>query len=65
MGINPEDQDGDLYDLKNDPHELYNLFGKPEHTEIQAKLVDEIVNFNPALGEVLIGVDWLKKPMVQ
>ena len=65
MGINPKDQDGDLYDLKNDPHELYNLFGKAEYTEIQAKLVDEIVKFNPALAEVLTAVDWLKKPMVQ
>lgn len=65
MGINPKDQDGDLYDLKNDPNELYNLFGKPEYAEIQTKLVDEIVKFNPALEEVLTGVDWLKKPMVQ
>jgi arylsulfatase len=65
MGINPKDQDGDLYDLKNDPNEIYNLFGKQEYAEIQAKLVDEIVKFNPDLAEVLAGVDWLKKPMVQ
>jgi hypothetical protein len=65
VGINPKDQDGDLYDLKNDPNEIYNLFGKQEYAEIQAKLVDEIVKFNPALAEVLTAVDWLKNPMVQ
>ena len=61
MGINPKDQDGDLYDLKNDPNEVYNLFGKQEYAEIQAKLVIEIVKFNPDMAEV----DWLKKTMVQ
>ena len=65
MGINPKDQDGDLNDLKNDPNEIYNLFGKQEYAEIQAKLVSEIVKFNPDLAEVLAGVDWLKKPMGQ
>jgi hypothetical protein len=65
VGINPKDQDGDLYDLKNDPNEIYNLFGKQEYAEIEAKLVDEIVKFNPDLVKVLAGVDWLKKPMVQ
>ena len=61
MGINPKNQNGDLYDLKNDPNEIYNLFGKQEYAEIQAKLVNEIVKFNPDLA----GVDWLKKTMVQ
>jgi arylsulfatase A-like enzyme len=61
MGINPKNQNGDLYDLKNDPNEIYNLFGKQEYAEIQAKLVNEIVNFNPDLARV----DWLKKTMVQ
>jgi hypothetical protein len=65
MGINPKDQDGDLYDLKNDPNEIYNLFGKQEYAEIQAKLVNEIVKFNFDLVKVLARVDWLQKPMVQ
>jgi hypothetical protein len=44
---------------------MYNLFGKQEYAEIQAKLVSEIVKFNPDLAEVLSEVDWLKKPLVQ
>lgn len=59
MGINPQDQDGDLYDMEKDPHELDNLFGKPQVAEIQAQLIKRIVRFNPALGETLHDADWL------
>ena len=61
MGINPKNQNGDLYDLKNAPNEIYNLFGKQKYAEIQAKLVSDIVKFKSDLAEV----DWLKKTIVQ
>jgi len=53
LGVNPKDQDGDLYDLEKDPHELTNLFGKPEAAETQTRLVERIMNFNPALRTTL------------
>jgi len=43
----------DLYDLEKDPHELTNLFGKPEAAETQTRLVERIMNFNPALRTTL------------
>lgn len=33
---------GALYNLQDDPHELTNLFGKPQHAEIQASLMAEL-----------------------
>lgn len=33
---------GQLYDLRSDPCELTNLFGKPEHAEVQARLMAEL-----------------------
>ena len=61
LGINPKDQDGDLYDLHKDPHELHNLFGNPEVAEIQAQLIERIVSFNPDLRDRLLKADWLQR----
>lgn len=33
---------GQLYDLRHDPCELSNLFGRPEHAEMQARLMAEL-----------------------
>jgi arylsulfatase A-like enzyme len=33
---------GQLYDLKQDPGELVNLFGKPEHAKVEAQLMAEL-----------------------
>jgi arylsulfatase len=60
LGINPKDQDGDLYDLKNDPHELRNLFGRPEVAAVQADLTQQIVAFNPQLKDTLDNAAWLR-----
>ncbi len=32
----------ELYDLKNDPHELVNLWDKPEHREIQIEMASQL-----------------------
>ena len=32
--------EGEMYDLATDPHELENLFGRPEHAALQAELTD-------------------------
>lgn len=61
MGINPKDQDGDLYNLEQDPHELHNLFGKPETAGIHAQLVERILSFNPDLRDQLRTAHWLNK----
>jgi arylsulfatase A-like enzyme len=38
---------GELYDLENDPHEVVNLYGKPEYAEVQRsmmkRLMDELI----------------------
>ena len=34
---------GQLYNLRDDPCELTNLFGKPQHAEMQAKMMAELV----------------------
>ena len=60
LGINPKDQDGDLYDLKSDPHELDNLFGKTQWAAVQAELIQRIVAFNPDLKDKLRNAVWLK-----
>jgi len=31
MGERAEDKDGALYDLRNDPDEKVNLYGRPQH----------------------------------
>jgi hypothetical protein len=45
LGYNVHDDQGDLYDLQNDPEELYNLWGKPQYQEIQDFLMQELDNF--------------------
>jgi arylsulfatase A-like enzyme len=47
MGINHHDGDGDLYDLKNDPNELQNLYGRGEYAEIRNKLYKMLIEFHP------------------
>ena len=42
----------ELYDLQNDPHEVNNLAGDPDHAEIQAKLLAEIVRWRTAIEDV-------------
>ena len=33
---------GEMYDLKNDPHEMDNLFGDPGYSKLQKELTDMI-----------------------
>ena len=40
----------ELYDLANDPHELTNLAGRPEHAETQARLRREVLEWWRATG---------------
>ncbi len=35
----------ELYDMKNDPHERFNLFGQPEHAVVQAELSKKLNDF--------------------
>ncbi len=35
----------ELYDMKNDPHERFNLFGQPEHASTQAALAKKLDDF--------------------
>jgi len=37
---------GFLIDLQKDPNERHNLFGKPEHRDIQADLIEKIVDWD-------------------
>jgi arylsulfatase A-like enzyme len=41
----------ELYDLQNDPGELHNLAGRPEHSTIQATLVARLAALQKELGE--------------
>lgn len=41
----------ELYDLQNDPGELHNLYGRPEHAAIQATLVARLAALQEELGE--------------
>ncbi|TDQ37390.1 sulfatase family protein [Aureibacillus halotolerans] len=38
--------DGELYDLQNDPDELVNLFGKPEHESITVELERKLLRWS-------------------
>ena len=40
--------DWELYDLKNDPHELSNLAGKPELADLQARLKGQLMELKKA-----------------
>jgi arylsulfatase A-like enzyme len=51
MGVYPRDGDGDLYDLRDDPNELHNLYKKAEYAEIQNGLLRRILATNPKLTQ--------------
>lgn len=38
-----EENEGELYDLRNDPQEMTNLFNRPEAAAIQARLTDQML----------------------
>ncbi|HEV8634037.1 MAG TPA: sulfatase-like hydrolase/transferase [Chloroflexota bacterium] len=40
-----------LYDLRADPHETYNLVGRPDHAEVAAQLRERLVRRMVAAGE--------------
>jgi arylsulfatase len=61
LGINPKDQDGDLYDLEQDPHELKNLFPDPNYADIRVQLIERLLSFNPQLREELNNIPWFTK----
>ncbi|CAI8313853.1 MAG: Arylsulfatase [Opitutia bacterium UBA7350] len=44
----------ELYDLENDPHEMYNLIESPEHQEIIRQLAGEIYDWLEASGGMQI-----------
>jgi arylsulfatase A-like enzyme len=44
---------GALYHLKDDPCELHNLFGRPEHKDIQASLMAELAMWEIRLEDTL------------
>ena len=41
----------ELYDLKEDPHELNNLYGKPSHRKIQEELKSELRRLRTDIGD--------------
>ncbi|MHB9139919.1 MAG: sulfatase family protein [Victivallaceae bacterium] len=69
-GYDGEKEIGELFDLKNDPHEYDNLFDKKEHSGTREKLLRKIVNwlisteqpgnFSP-LYEKLPGTRWFNE----
>jgi len=50
MGVYHLDDDGDLYDLRADPHELNNLYGTPEVADVQAELTRRLLDWRQQLG---------------
>jgi arylsulfatase A-like enzyme len=46
-----EPQEWELYDLKKDPHERTNLYGKPEAAEIEKKLKERLEALRKEVGE--------------
>lgn len=59
LGVNLKNKDGDLYDRKEDSHELYNLSGRPEVSAVEADPIQRIVAFALPLGEILRHVGWV------
>jgi uncharacterized sulfatase len=63
MGIYHFDREGDLYDLKADPHELHNLFGAPEVAQVQAQLTGELLEWrqrrSPGAERALADRRWI------
>ncbi len=46
-----EPQEWELYDLKKDPHERTNLYGKADYTEIEKKLKERLEELRKEYGE--------------
>ena len=44
--------DSELYDLKNDPHELRNLYSDPQHATIRMQLEERLINWLIQTGNV-------------
>ena len=42
MSIAHNDPWGELYDLANDPHEMFNLFDDPDHGAVRAELMERL-----------------------
>jgi len=42
-------QEWELFDLENDPHEVNNVYGQPEFSDVQAKLTGELQRLRQAL----------------
>jgi arylsulfatase A-like enzyme len=42
VAVHGLDDQGELYDLQNDPHERHNLWHNPEYTHVQAKLLKRL-----------------------
>ncbi len=41
----------ELYDLRNDPHEMNNLYSHPTYTKIMIKLKKEMINLRVEFNE--------------
>ena len=47
MGLYPHDDEGDLYDLADDPFELINRYGDPAVRDVRESLTRRIIEFSP------------------
>ncbi|MEX2351042.1 MAG: sulfatase-like hydrolase/transferase [Balneolaceae bacterium] len=50
LGIHPSDGEGELYDRREDPDELVNLYNDPHHQQIRRELTERLVQFHPPLA---------------
>ena len=50
---------GELYDLAADPHQLENLYGRPECEEVQRDLMERMERYMQELGDPLYG--WFRR----
>ena len=48
---NPIQPEWELYDLLEDPHEMHNIYGKPESEEIQISLKKELLRLKQLYGD--------------
>jgi arylsulfatase A-like enzyme len=46
-----DSEEWELYDLRNDPMEMANLFGNPEHRELVRSMQDELVRLREQFGD--------------
>jgi len=42
--VYPHSRDGELFDLANDPDELFNLWNKPEARNLKQRLIEELLS---------------------